>query len=123
MLIKDFYTIEEISYSNGQVLARIKLNPDHKVYDGHFPDQPIVPGVIQLQIVKEILEESLQQKLRLQFASTIKYLAMIIPGQSPMLEINIQYQSLENDVFKASTVIKAGDTVFLKFKGNFIASE
>ncbi|MCF8374250.1 MAG: 3-hydroxylacyl-ACP dehydratase [Bacteroidales bacterium] len=123
MLIKDFYKIEGIDHSDGQVSAHIKLNPDHEVYDGHFPDQPIVPGVIQLQIIKEILEESLQQKLRLQFASNIKYLAMIIPSQSPMLEINIQYKSMENDVFQASAVIKTGDTVFLKFKGNFIASE
>jgi len=58
MLLPDFYHIIHLEQSDKQLSAQIRLNPNHEVYRGHFPQQAVVPGVVQLQIVKELLEQS-----------------------------------------------------------------
>jgi len=50
VLLPDFYHIIQLKQSANVLSAEIRLNPDHEVYKGHFPQQAIVPGVIQLQI-------------------------------------------------------------------------
>ena len=58
MLFKGFYNNEKtISSDHNKLITRIKLNKDHDIYNGHFPNNPITPGVIIIQIIKEILEE------------------------------------------------------------------
>ena len=79
MLIKEFYKIISLSSDEFGINSTIKLNQDHEVYKGHFPEQPIVPGVIQLQIVKEILESHLQKKLFMGNVIQVKYLIPITP--------------------------------------------
>ena len=57
MLFKGFYNNEKtISSDHNKLITRIKLNKDHDIYNGHFPNNPIIPGVIIIQIIKEILD-------------------------------------------------------------------
>ena len=56
MLINDFFQIQNIDSLPNSIEAKIELNASHQIFDGHFPNNPITPGVIQLQIVKELLE-------------------------------------------------------------------
>ena len=57
MLLKDFYTLAELDKSDTENLkAIIDLNKDHEVYKGHFPGNPVVPGVCLTQLIKEVME-------------------------------------------------------------------
>lgn len=118
MLIKDFYEITEFRFTENQVLAKISLNPDHEVYEGHFPEQPVVPGVIQLQIVKELLEKAVDQKLTLNEMAFSKFLNMIVPLNSPTLAVLIDLNLKEN-YYSFSAVIKNEEIIFTKGKGKF----
>lgn len=118
MLIRDFYEIKQFSFTENQVLAQIRLNPGHKVYDGHFPDQPVVPGVIQLQIIKEMMEKTGKQDLLLNKMTFAKYLKMIIPELTPELSIQIDFS--KNEVgFQFSAAIINEQSIFTKVKGTF----
>jgi len=116
MLIKDFYKIQEIRPNDSRISASIRLNPEHEVYKGHFPGQPVVPGVFQLQIVKEILEESLGQELFMGKVSSAKYLKIITPEKSGKLQITIDYQKTDEDAYKVNAIIGSGETIFTKVK-------
>lgn len=48
MLLNDFYKLKEQTESNGDWSFKVELNPNHSIYTGHFPNQPIVPGVCNL---------------------------------------------------------------------------
>ncbi len=85
MLVKNFYTILSFDSSDQQLEATLLFNPDHEVYLGHFPGQPVVPGVIQLLIVKELLEQHLKQKLKLVSMSQAKFLNMIVPDRQAVM--------------------------------------
>ena len=119
MLIPDFYTIVEFENSESQIMAKIKLNSDHEVYEGHFPDQPVVPGVIQLQIIKELLEKASSKTLFMSELIFAKYLQMIVPGQSPLLDIIINYGQKSADEFSCSATISTDGIKYTKLKGLF----
>lgn len=88
-LIEDFYKIVNTSENGNEIHAVVELNSNHPVYDGHFKEQPVVPGVMQLQIVKEILEYQLNQELFMNDIKQVKYLKPIVPNNNLELKISI----------------------------------
>ncbi|NOX84933.1 MAG: 3-hydroxyacyl-ACP dehydratase [Chlorobi bacterium] len=119
MLIPGFYTIIDFETPENQVRANIELNPDHEVYKGHFPGQPIVPGVIQLQIIKELLEKGLEKKLLLSKIISAKYYSMITPDGYPVLEISVQLKRVETGEYKITAQISRDIAVFTKVRAIF----
>jgi 3-hydroxyacyl-[acyl-carrier-protein] dehydratase len=112
MLLKDFYTIVELDYSDKEnVKAIIDLNKEHEVYEGHFPGNPVVPGVCLTQLIKEVMENVEGMNLSLVYASNIKFMAVVNP------EIN----DTEQNIIKVDSITHFNDQVFYKFKGNFKA--
>ena len=56
-MLDDFYTLNQIApQGEGKYICRITLNPAHPIFAGHFPGNPITPGVCMLQIIKELTE-------------------------------------------------------------------
>jgi 3-hydroxyacyl-[acyl-carrier-protein] dehydratase len=127
MLLNDFYTIidqAEIKDAIGIVdnpvrkfIFTIKLNPEHPVYSGHFPGNPVVPGVCQVQMVKELTSSILKTDLVIYKSDNIKFLSMIIPSTSPLLIISIDIKEKEPGFWNITSIIRHDDRVFLKFKG------
>lgn len=114
MLIKDFYKINNLTSNETEVIACIKLNPNHKVYKGHFPNQPVVPGVIQLQIVKEILENHLSKNLFMSNITQVKYLVPITPVEVPELHISITYKNDDDGILKSNVFISFDEIIYTK---------
>lgn len=119
MLIEGFYNIEELSTIEDGINATIKLNPDHNVYSGHFPNQPVVPGVIQLQIIKEIIEGSRGIKLFMGNISQVKYLVPITPKENSSLSFVITIKSKEDNKISTNTILKYQDIILSKIKVTF----
>ena len=117
MLINNLYEILNLKLKGEKIIAEIRLNPAHDIYKGHFPDQPLLPGVLQLQIVKEILSEAIKKEIRLKNSSNIKFLSMIDPGQVDKLSIEIDIISEIAGMYKVNARIHSGNTVFLRLKG------
>ena len=59
MLQGNFFTINHIHQDENSVKASIELNPVHPIFEGHFPQTPVVPGVCMMQMVKEVLRNHL----------------------------------------------------------------
>jgi 3-hydroxyacyl-[acyl-carrier-protein] dehydratase len=95
----------------------IKLNPDHPVYKGHFPGNPVVPGVCQVQMIKELTSLILKTDLVIHQSDNIKFLSMIIPSMNNLLKISIDIKEKGSGSWHVNSVIKNEDVVFLKFKG------
>ncbi len=59
-----------------------QLPPSFSGFDGHFPTDPIVPGVVQLLMVHASVADHMQQPLTLVRAKSVKFLDMIRPDDS-----------------------------------------
>lgn len=97
MLKDKFYSI--VSYSeNG---FRIRLNPDHPIFAGHFPSYPIVPGVCLMQVAAELCGKTIAG------ARDIKFLVPVLPSRTSELDFTFSGPSV---------IISDGETVFAKMK-------
>lgn len=119
MLLKDYYSVNQLNVENDVITALININAKHAVFDGHFPGNPIVPGVTMVQIVKEVLGQSLNQELFLSKAVNIKFMAILNPNEDPEVQVNIKIKSKEDNLIAASSTITKEDKTFFKFSGQF----
>jgi 3-hydroxyacyl-[acyl-carrier-protein] dehydratase len=121
MLQGSFYTVLN-NQSNGSSLnALLELNPEHHIFDGHFPQIPVVPGVCMMQMVKELVEDFTGQRLRLSKAEHLKFLTIIDPRQNKLLEVDLSIHSNSSPNIQVTAAFSRQDTVFFKFKGGFVA--
>ncbi len=102
LLKNDFFEIEKIAHSTGLIVSTIKINPSHTIFDGHFPSNPITPGVVQLQITKEVLEDVFQQELQLKEMKNCKFLAILNPTETPIFDLEINYETIDDAAFQVS---------------------
>ena len=99
MLIPNLYTIkntEKIDENNFEV--QIELNPNHQVFEGHFPNNPITPGVCMMQIIKEVTEGFVLKDLFLSKVSNVKFMATINPFINPILDLSLNVVCENNEV-------------------------
>jgi 3-hydroxyacyl-[acyl-carrier-protein] dehydratase len=67
-------------------MPHIVIPVDHPSFAGHFPGQPILPGVLLLDRVMAAAQAHLPQTLGPFSLSNVKFLAPIFPGNT----INVQ---------------------------------
>ncbi len=118
-LLNDFYTLESnIHVGDSAILSTIILNPEHSIFKGHFEQMPVVPGVCQTQMIKEILQQVLDQNLMLTKGNNIKFTGMIIPTQHQKVQLELTYKKEENN-YVVDAKLFFENTTFTKFKGTF----
>jgi len=118
MLLNDFFTIVHSSREADSLNTCVKVNAEHSILKGHFPQQPIVPGVCMMQLIKEILESETHETLMLTSADHLKFMTMWIPNDYPELNAEIKTESAD-DSYKVIATLQQGETVFFKMKGLF----
>lgn len=52
-----------------------------QVFEGHFPNQPILPGVAMIELVQRATELALSKQLEVKSAGNFKFLRMIDPDK------------------------------------------
>ena len=123
MLQGNFYKVVSNQSNNGSLHALLELNADHHIFDGHFPEVPVVPGVCMMQMVKELVEDFTGQRLRLSKADHLKFLTIINPRDNKLLHVDIAVSSNSVKAFLVTAAFFHEDTTFFKFKGGFVVEE
>ena len=116
MLLNNFFFIDQLQVEDNNCIANIRIEASHPILKGHFPQQPVVPGVCMLEMQKEILQSALGSSFMLSSASIVKFLTMFTPDQTTTAQYTIQFQHMEHGIEVTSTLTH-GEQVFLKFKG------
>ena len=84
-LLNNLYTIVAKDIGCNQISYDIKLDATHFIYQAHFPNEPITPGVCIIQIAKELLEDSLAKRLKIYLVKNVKFLSVISPITTPQI--------------------------------------
>ena len=119
MLLNDFFTINAKESSPTEIWAELVINANHKIFEGHFPNQPVVPGVCMMQMIKEILEEVIGKEMNLVKAADMKFLAVINPQQNNLIHASIKIVTDENGAINIVASLFKDELVHFKFKGQF----
>jgi 3-hydroxyacyl-[acyl-carrier-protein] dehydratase len=115
ILLNDFYTILQTVPTPGVVRAKIAINKNHRIFEGHFPGLPVVPGVCMLQIVREIMEVDCGTELKLSQADNMKFLSVINPEQNNEVDLIVNY-TVDEGKFAINATLFAGTVTFFKLK-------
>lgn len=119
MLINDFYTCQDAIPGEQEYSCRIIFNPEHAIFKGHFPGNPVVPGVCMMEIVKELLQQQVKVPLMLQSTGNVKFLQLITPGISPGIKVEWKKN---NEDYQVKATISLDPTTYFKFDGNYVTA-
>jgi len=118
------YSIKNTTQSksgNDTILKnQLVFDKNHDIFKGHFPGHPIVPGVLQIEAIKQIVESYLSQSIMLTKGENIKFLASINPNITSTLECQITMSPETNNGYEVRAIISKDQTVFMKFNGIFV---
>jgi 3-hydroxyacyl-[acyl-carrier-protein] dehydratase len=115
MLLNDFYSIIQQEPAAGSFKAKIAINKNHRILEGHFPGLPVVPGVCMMQIVLEMIEVGTGKQVSLVAADMMKFLSVINPEQNNEIDVAINYTE-DKGQFRISANLFAGAVTFYKLK-------
>ena len=115
MVLKDFYKVlSEEKASESKYNITILINEKHEVFKGHFPGNPIMPGVCMIQIIKELTESITKSSLMIQSLANVKFMALINPEVTPELRLELDVTITEDDLLKVKNTTYFNDTTALK---------
>lgn len=118
MLLKDFYSvIDNEQVADNKYIFTIKLNKDHDIFKGHFPDNPVTPGVCMMQIIKELTQNVTGKNLILKTTSNVKFMAIINPVTHPNLKLELDI--VIGDEIKVKNTTSFEETVALKLSNTY----
>ncbi len=89
MSLNGFFEIKSLTAEAEKLTVTILLNADHPIYAAHFPGNPITPGVVEIELVKKVLERHLGCTIRLMSISRCNFLKILNPVETPEVTLNI----------------------------------
>ena len=114
--MKTLYKITSLKTEKSTFSAEITFNPAHPLFEGHFPGQPIVPGVVLVEVAAAVISQLTGHELIVKEASVIKFIQVVDPQVHPLLLLEGSVIESE-DNYKADMVYSSEGMVFAKLKG------
>jgi 3-hydroxyacyl-[acyl-carrier-protein] dehydratase len=90
LLLNKLYHLTKVTAGeqDGDFLVEVSINPDHSIFEGHFPDVPVMPGVCLMQLVADASSEVIGKKLRILEGTDMKFTAVVDPRESTNFYFN-----------------------------------
>lgn len=113
-LLDSLYTIvSDNPVENGHEFD-LRLNPEHFIYQAHFPGEPITPGVCIMQIAVELFEVAIKTPIALECVKNIKFLRIISPDEVTEVKYSLQKISKEDGSRKVQVTVSANGDIYAK---------
>ena len=112
----DFYTITGRTSTPEAETFRVKLNPECKVYEGHFPEHPVCPGVCSINMIKECAEKAAGEDMVISGIGQCRMTAVLTPEDGQGLEVQIEI-SKDNYPYTFRSELKNAEKTFMTMKG------
>ena len=118
-MIDDYFYIQQCTpYSPLKGIVRVRLNPDCRVYEGHFPGTPVSPGVCNIEMIRRCAEVVHGGELRILYIKQCRLTTMMSPFSHPNVDVSIDMQEKEPGVYRLSASIGEGDMAYLTLKAD-----
>ena len=85
------------------------IEHDHPSLEGHFPGNPVVPGVLVLDRVAAILEAWTGQPVGAAALPQVKFVQPLLPGQRAEVSLQRQGARIRFEVSHAGALVARGE--------------
>lgn len=118
-LLNDFYSILDFKSTENGISVLVKIDKEHSIFEGHFPNHPVTPGVCTMQIIKELSEKHFGKELMLKTARNVKFMAIINPEENEEVRFDLSFEPLGKGEISIKATVLMDENPALKFGGNF----
>jgi 3-hydroxyacyl-[acyl-carrier-protein] dehydratase len=112
----ELYAIHDWQQEAASIACTVTYDPAHPIFSGHFPGQPVVPGVCTMDMIKDMLQTALGQPLLLRSTGQVKFLRLILPDVKP--DVAISWQANEQG-YNVTASLKAANEFLFKMNAVF----
>ena len=88
--------------------APLRVAADHPAIPGHFPGNPLVPGVLLLDAVVDAAEQWLTGRLQVLVLRHVKFVAPLRPGEDARIGLSLDGESLGFSVHRGDATVARG---------------
>jgi 3-hydroxyacyl-[acyl-carrier-protein] dehydratase len=116
ILLNNLYTIVARDSSDSKISYDIKLDANHFIYQAHFPNEPITPGVCIIQIAKELLEDYFAKQMKIYLIKNVKFLSVIFPITTPQISCIFDkiMAEKESSTYRVQVHLQSNNTTLAK---------
>lgn len=119
MLLNDLFIVEEWRPGEGEVTAVLRLRVTHRIFEGHFPGRPVVPGACLVQLVQEMAGSVAGSAVRMIRADRIKFISMIEPGRDAAVTLTVMGTREATGEWRVDAEAKNAGATCFRFRGIF----
>ena len=118
MLLKDkFYKVVNANTDDNNGTFTLSILPDCDVYEGHFPGDPVCPGVCNIETIKECTMMLLNKKLRIKAIKLCRLTALASPTICPEVKVSINATDNGDGTYLIVASIADDKQQYMSFKG------
>lgn len=114
MLRDRLYTLTPIDGNGSEARFVARIDASHPIFEGHFPAQPILPGVCTLAMLRDAVARMEGRPVRFDRIRDCKFTAPVDPRTTDSLELHIAVS--EGEVRAA---VSDGERAVLKLKATY----
>ncbi|RVU70354.1 MULTISPECIES: 3-hydroxyacyl-ACP dehydratase FabZ family protein [Lactobacillus] len=95
--------LDEVEASDEQSLtAKASVSMNENFFQGHFPGNPVMPGVLIIESLVQAVEVLTHKHLKLQQVKKARFHKMVKPGDQLTIKVN---RSQKDDGFEAQALL------------------
>ncbi|MDO4160876.1 MAG: beta-hydroxyacyl-ACP dehydratase [Prevotellaceae bacterium] len=119
LLENKFYRIMGIDKDDERrnAVFHLAILPDCEVYEGHFPGNPICPGVCNIETIRECASLFIGHDMRIRMIKQCRLVAIASPAICPEVDVTINISSLDDNTFIVAARIEDKEKTYIDFKG------
>ena len=117
-----FTLIDPPTVGSDNAVTRVRIDADHPLFRGHFPERSVLPGVVMAHIAVCLISTMVGAPMRIVSARAIKFLSPVDPHLTPELTYHTVLRDAE-DGRSADVRVTAGNVVVMKLTASVIRDE
>ena len=114
MFQDNLFSIVTENKTDNQADFSIRLNRNHPIYSGHFPNDAITPGVCIVQMAVDLFSHLMQEEYNLKRAKNVKFIQIIRPDEHPEIHYRLTWDKTEDELFAVKVLVDDEDVTFSK---------
>ena len=123
MIGTNWHFLTDISVDGlDEISAVAEIHPDSPWFSGHFPGNPILPGIAQLEMVSDLLKKTVGQQLKIDSVRQVRFKQTIKPDARILIKIrpvknkarNYSFRMMVQDAIACRGVVSTSAYIFEK---------
>ena len=114
------YAISSLMKTGPEMIeALVIFDPGHPIYAGHFPGNPVTPGVCIVGMVGDLLNAALNAQYFMSEARMIKFHNPLKPVEDHQVKVEMTYRSVEADMVSLKAVVSDDEVKYCSLNASY----